>query len=71
MKPTETFKIGYDDYMNCQPFQSMTGGLAMQTAYENGRFFAIYCDVQGVKDPWSNFSFHIDQAKTLGYTRGM
>lgn len=37
--------------------------------YENGRLFGVYCQVQGVMDPWTDFNFHEQQSRIMGYTK--
>ncbi len=63
------FRRGYNDYRDGKGQDTDGMTIGEQEKYENGRFFAIYCDTQGVEEPWRFLSFHLQQAKELGYTR--
>ncbi len=66
---TTPFRQGFNDYRERK--EPKTDGMTIgeQEKYENGRFFAIYCDVEGVEEPWKLLSFHLQQSKAMGYTR--
>lgn len=67
------FVKGYNDYvaglpLNHDDFEGANDDVVVvkQLSYEDGRFFGVYCETQGV-NPHENWKFHVNQARSMGF----
>jgi hypothetical protein len=63
----DAFRQGYKDYVKNLPLDLDNLSIGEQHMYEQGRLFGVYCETQGVSNPYNNWQFHVNQARAMGY----